>query len=369
MDIRTVGIVGAGTMGSGIATNLAQAGFAVVLVDARPGAAAAAVGQAKAFYARAVERGRMAADAADAAADRLAPVDGVADLASVDLVIEAVFEDFDLKARLFGELSAFVSPDALIATNTSCLRVSDLARHVSGPARFLGLHYFSPAAVNPIVEVVRGEATSDATIGSALAFCRASGKQPLRCKDSYGFAINRFFCPYTNEAARALDDGLGSTAEIDAVARQALGAAAGPFAVMNLIKPRINLHAIRNLAPLGPFYAPARAMIEAGEADAPFAIEPSAEPAPARARPIADRLLAGCFLPVLQALDEEVAAPADFDRGAKEALKFGHGPCALMDELGQAEVARIVAPALEAYGLAPPRSLGRVGQLASARRD
>jgi 3-hydroxybutyryl-CoA dehydrogenase len=362
MDIRTVGIVGAGTMGSGIATNLAQAGFAVVLVDARPGAAAAAVGQAKAFYARAVERGRMTADAADAAADRLAPVDGVAELASVDLVIEAVFEDSDLKARLFGELSAFVPPDALIATNTSCLRVSDLARHVSGPARFLGLHYFIPAAVNPIVEVVRGEATSDATIEAALAFCVASGKQPLRCKDSYGFAINRFFCPYTNEAARALGDGLGSTAEIDAVARQALGAAAGPFAVMNLIKPRINLHAIRNLAPLGPFYAPARAMMEAGEADRPFAIEPSAAgPAPDRARPIADRLLAGCFLPVLQALDEEVAAPADFDRGAREALKFGHGPCELMDELGHAEVARIVAPALEAYSLTPPRSLGQRG--------
>ena len=154
MDIRTVGIVGAGTMGSGIATNLAQAGLAVMLVDARPGAAAGTVGQAKGFYARAVEKGRM---------------DGVADLASVDLVIKAVFEDFDLKARLFGELSAFVSPDTLIATNTSCLRVSDLARHVSGPARFLGLHYFSPAAVNPTVEVVQGEATSDSTIEAALA--------------------------------------------------------------------------------------------------------------------------------------------------------------------------------------------------------
>ena len=153
------------------------------------------------------------------------------------------------------------------------------------------------------------------------------------------------------------------------MARQALGAAAGPFAVMNLIKPRVNLHAIRNLAPLGPFYAPARAMVQTGEANGPFAIEPSVEPAPARARLIADRLLAGCFLPVLQALDEEVAVPADFDRGAREALKFGRGPCALMDELGHAEVARIVAPALEAYSLTPPRSLGRVGQLASTCRD
>ena len=155
-----------------------------------------------------------------------------------------------------------------MATNTSCLRVGDLARHVGDPARFLGLHYFSPAAVNPIVEVVQGEGTGDSTIETALAFCEASGKTPLRCRDSWGFAVNRFFCPYTNAAARLpWTMGWARTAEIDQVARSVLGAAAGPFAVMNLIKPRINLHAIRNLAPLGTFYAPARAMIEAGEAD------------------------------------------------------------------------------------------------------
>ena len=140
-----------------------------------------------------------------------------------------------------------------------------------------------------------GGATATATVETALAFCRASGKQPLRCRDSYGFAVNRFFCPYTNEAARALDDGLGTTGEIDAVARDVLRRAAGPFAVMNLIKPRINLHAIRNLAPLGPFYAPAAAMVAAGEADRPFAIDVASLPEPRLARrdrrPAAARLL------------------------------------------------------------------------------
>lgn len=358
MRIETVGIVGAGTMGSGIATNLAQAGFSVRLVDARPEAAAKAVADAKAFYARALQKGRMAAGAAEAAGARLAVAEGLADLAGADLVIEAVFEDFDLKARLLEDLVPRLRAEALVATNTSCLRVSDLARYVARPDRFLGLHYFSPAAVNPIVEVVKGEATSDATIEAALAFCRASGKEPLRCKDSYGFAINRFFCPYTNEAARALDEGLGSTGEIDAVAKEALGAAAGPFTVMNLIKPRINLHAIRNLAPLGPFYAPARAMAVVGDADGSFEVTPApGEIEPARKAAIADRLLRGCFLPVLQALDEGVAEPAAFDHGAKEALKFGIGPCALMRRLGRAEVARIVRPALEAYGIEAPRAL------------
>jgi 3-hydroxybutyryl-CoA dehydrogenase len=366
MRIETVGIVGAGTMGSGIAINLAQAGFTVRLTDARPETAQKAVEGARAFYARAVEKGRMQADAAEAAVARLSVVGGLADLAPCDLVIEAVFEDFDLKARLLEALSPVLRADALIATNTSCLRVGDLARHVRAPARFLGLHYFSPAAVNPIVEVVKGEATADGTVEAALAFCRASGKEPLRCKDSFGFAVNRFFCPYTNEAARALDAGLGTTGEIDAVAREVLGAAAGPFAVMNLIKPRINLHAIRNLAPLGPFYAPAAAMAEAGDADRSFSIEPVAgEVEPARKGRIADRLLLGCFLPVLQALDEGVAEPASFDRGAKEALKFGVGPCALMDRLGRDEVSRIVRPALDAYGIAEPSALARIGRLAA----
>jgi 3-hydroxybutyryl-CoA dehydrogenase len=365
MEIGTVGIVGAGTMGSGIATSLAQHGFSVRLVDARPGAAEAAVAQAGTFYARGVEKGRMDPAAAEAARGRLAAVDGLGALAGADLVIEAVFEDFDLKARVFAELGRVVRPDALVATNTSCLRVSDLAAHVANPGRFLGLHYFSPAAVNPVVEVVKGEATDDGTIEAALAFCRAGGKQPLRCKDSYGFAVNRFFCPYTNEAARALDDGLASTGEIDAVAREALGAAAGPFAVMNLIKPRINLHAIRNLAPLGPFYAPARSMAETGDADRSWELTPAGESDPERRRLVADRLLLGCFLPVLQALDEGVAEPADFDRGAREALKFGHGPCALMDRLGRAEVERVIAPALAAYAVPAPASLARVGHLAA----
>jgi 3-hydroxybutyryl-CoA dehydrogenase len=147
------------------------------------------------------------------------------------------------------------------------------------------------------------------------------------------------------------------------VARDVLRAAAGPFTVMNLIKPRINLHAIRNLAPLGPFYAPAEAMVEAGEADRPFAVEPAGLPEPVRATAIADHLLRGCLLPVLQALDEGVAEPAAFDQGARAALKFGIGPCELMDGLGASEVARIVAPALAAHRLATPAAMARVGGL------
>ncbi len=363
MTIAKVGIVGAGTMGTGIATNLGQHGLEVVLYDSRPEAVEAAIASARRFYARQVEKGRMSDEAAEAAGARLGAAADLGAMADRDLVIEAVFEDFALKADLFRTLSDILPERTRIATNTSCLRVSDLQRHVAAPARFLGLHYFSPAQINPVVEVVRGEATDPAVIEEALAFCRATGKLPLRCRDSYGFAINRFFCPYTNEAARALDEGLGTTAEIDAVAREAVGAAAGPFFVMNIIKPRINLHAIRNLSPLGPFYAPAASMIEHGEADRPFAIGEAGEIPEARRRAIADRLLLGVFLPVLQALDEEVASPADIDTGAREALRFAKPPCALMDELGRSEVTRILAPALERYGVPTPAALARVGTL------
>lgn len=364
-QIETVGIIGAGTMGGGIAINLAQHGFRVLLTDARPAAVDVAITAAATFWARAVERGRMTPGDAEAAAERLAGATGIRALSACDIVIEAVFEDFDLKARLLNELSGVVRDDALVATNTSCLRVGDLARHMKRPERFLGLHYFSPAAVNPIVEVVMGDATTPDTIDIALAFCAGSGKQALRCRDSYGFAIDRSFCPYTNEAARALDASLGSTGEIDAVAREVVGAAAGPFAVMNLIKPRINLHAIRNLAPLGPFYAPAAAMVAAGDGDRAFEITAGVAPAGEHRAAIADHLLRGCFLPVLQALDEQVGEPAAFDRGAREALKFGIGPCALMDRLGTAEVERIIEPALRAYDVPRPSSLNRVGSLSA----
>jgi 3-hydroxybutyryl-CoA dehydrogenase len=363
MAIERVGIVGAGTMGSGIAINLAQHGKDVLLFDARPEQIGAARAAAASYFERAVERGRMESFVAEAALGRVVAAADLAELRYAHLVIEAVFEDFELKASLFEQLNPVLELDTLLATNTSCLRVSDLQEHVRHPGRFLGLHYFSPAAVNPVVEVVQGAGTTATTVARAVAFCRDTGKYPIRCRDAYGFAINRFFCPYTNEAARLLDEGVASPAAIDGLAREAVGAAAGPFQVMNLIKPRINLHALRNLEPLGPFYRPARSMVEVGEADRAWDLEQPQELDAETRSLIVDRLRLGTFLPVLQELDEEVAPPADIDFGAEQALKFATPPCALMDTLGRADVERIVAPALVAFGLECPRSLDRVGNL------
>ncbi len=361
--IESVGIVGAGTMGSGIATAAAAHGCTVWVFDRSAAQVEAAIEAAGSFIARQAEKGRMTAADAAAAKERLQPAAALADLARADLVIEAVFEDFDLKAGLFEELSRELPAEALIATNTSCLRVDDLASHVTGPERFLGLHFFSPAQINPVVEVVRGKVSDPALVDRAEAFCRAIGKQPIRCRDSYGFAINRFFCPYTNEAVRLLDEGLADAATIDRAAEAAFGVAMGPFAVQNIIKPRINLHAIQNLAPLGPFYTAAAGLVAQGERDAPWPIEGTPPPIQAVPPQLVDRLMAAVFIPVLELLDEDVAAPADIDNGARLALRFGRPPCALMDELGAARVAGLVQPLLAHYGAPVPASIERVGTL------
>jgi 3-hydroxybutyryl-CoA dehydrogenase len=365
MSISRIGIVGAGTMGSGIAIASAARGVEVALYDVSSEQLDKARAEAAKFFGRAVEKGRLSEEERAAAEARISGTADLAGLGGADLLIEAVFEDFDLKARTFEALSPVAKPEALIATNTSCLKVSDLAAHVTGPERFLGLHYFSPAQINPLVEVVRGAGTSDATIAAALAFCEATGKKPLLCKDHFGFAVNRFFCPYTNEASRCVDDGLGTPAQVDRVAQEVLGVAAGPFFVQNIIKPRINLHAVRNLGPLGAFYAPADHLTKAGEANESFDLGEDPGPDARRDTPIAERLLAATFLPVLEELDEDVASPADIDMGAEVALRFGRQPCELMDSLGRDEVARLVTPLAERYGAAVPKSLERVGKLRS----
>ena len=363
MPIETVAVIGAGTMGSGIAISLAQNGMAAHLVDVSEDSVDRAIAGAAKFYARNVEKGRMSAADAEAAAARVTGGTALEAAADADLVIEAVFERLDLKAELYGKLNPIVAADTLVATNTSCLMVSGLAEHVDNPGRFLGLHYFNPPAINPIVEVVRGEQTDAAAIEAAVEFCNATRKKPILCKDSYGFALNRFFCPYSNEAVRLVEEGLGTPARIDRVAQEMMAVAAGPFVVMNLVGMQTMAHAVENLAPHGPFYMPAGKVREMGADNATWEIgePPAADEAADRA--IADRLWGATFLAVLEELDEEVADPAEIDMGAGLALRFGKAPCVTMDTMGRDEVERLVAPYCRQYNADMPASLARVGDL------
>ena len=363
MTFSQVGIIGAGTMGSGIATTLGQQGVSAKLVDTTQDAVDRGLAAAKKFYDRAAEKGKMSAEDAAASTGRLSGDTDIAALADCDLIIEAIFEEQSVKEELFGRLNAHLSAETVVATNTSALRVSDLAEAVTDPTRFLGLHYFNPAAINPIVEVVKGEKTDQAIYDRALEFCRGTAKKPIACKDAFGFAINRFFVPYGNEAVRLLDEGAGTTAQIDRVARECMGVAAGPFLVTNLVKPKIMFHAQRNLGPHGAFYTLSDTLANKGDSDYEFEIGEDASGDAGADAKIADRLMAATFFPVLQELDEDVASAADIDMGAGLALRFGKAPCELMDSLGQDEVRRIVSHITETYGHAMPQSLERVGSL------
>jgi len=363
MEFSKVGIIGAGTMGSGIATSLAQQGVAVCLVDTTAEAVERGKGAAKKFYDRAAEKGKMSAEDAASCYGRISGATDLSALSDCDLIIEAIFEEQSVKEDLFTRLNPHLKPETVVATNTSALQVSDLAEAVDDPTRFLGLHYFNPAAINPIVEVVKGAKTDQAIYDRALEFCRQTAKKPIACKDSFGFAINRFFVPYSNEAVRLLDEGVGTTAQIDRVARECMGIAAGPFLVANLVKPKIMFHAQRNLGPHGAFYTLAKTLAEKGDSDYEFEIGEDASGDAAADKVIADRLMAATFFPVLQELDEGVASAADIDMGAGLALRFGKAPCELMDQLGKEEVTRIVSYVTETYGHPMPASIDRVGSL------
>lgn len=355
MSIGRVAILGAGTMGGGIAIGCLAAGLPTRLIDVSDASLAAAAERIDGFFRRAVDKGRLDAEAARAAMVRLETATEPAAAAEADLVIEAVYEDLAVKQELLERLAPHLPPEAVVATNTSALRIADLAPSVARPERFLGLHYFSPAEVNPLVEVVRGPATAPATVERALDFVGRTGKTALICRDAPGFVVNRFFCPYTNEAARCLEDGLGRPAAIDRIARDAFGLALGPFAVMNIIKPRINLHAIRNLAPLGDFYRPAAAMVRVGEAGEIWPLDEDDSAAPAAdEEAVAARLKAGLFLPVLEAIGEAVAEPAAFDTGARLALRFGAPPVAMMRDLGRARVVALLEPLVARHGAEMP---------------
>lgn len=335
-----IGVVGAGTMGGGIAQSAALAGYDVYLMDRDPAVVAAAIARIGGSLAKAAAAGKLSPADAAAATNRLRPASTLAALRDCSLVIEAIIEDEVAKTALFRALSAEIGADAVIATNTSCLSVSDLAKAVTRPERFVGLHYFFPAAINPLLEVIAGAQSGEAAMEAAFAFGRATGKQPIRCADVYGFAVNRYFVPYLNEAVRLMDEGF-APADIERVARIAFGTKAGPFKVMDLTKPEIALHAANTLERLGPFYAPAAGLVAKGRAGGSWNV-PETEGEGPRDAVLRDRLFGAVLYAVKGALAQNVAAPEDFDLGARIGLQWQWQPCRAMAELGAAEVERLV---------------------------
>jgi 3-hydroxybutyryl-CoA dehydrogenase len=234
-QIEKVGVLGAGLMGHGIAQVAAQSGYAVVLREVDEATLAKGLGKIEKQLARAVEKGKSSQDDADAVRARIAATTRYRELADCDLVIEAITENLALKLEMWKEVDEIVKPEAIFATNTSSLAVIDQAAQTSRAERFVGLHYFNPAQVMKLVEVVRCVTTSDETFDAALQFARSEGKLAIPTKDQAGFIVNRLLVPYMLDAMRALEEGVGSIAEIDEAMKAGAGHPMGPLTLADFV--------------------------------------------------------------------------------------------------------------------------------------
>jgi len=242
-----VGVVGAGTMGVGIAEVAAAAGHPVRLHDNRPGAAADACAALAARLDKRVARGRVAQADRDALLARITPTDALADLAPAGLVVEAIVEDLVVKHGLFAELETLVGPGAILASNTSSLSITAIAAGLSRPQQMVGMHFFNPVPVMKLVEVVHGLATDDDVTASVLATAAAWGKRAVRVASTPGFIVNRVARPYYAEALRLLQESVADAATLDAVYRDAGGFRMGPFELMDLIGHDVNFAVTRTV--------------------------------------------------------------------------------------------------------------------------
>jgi 3-hydroxybutyryl-CoA dehydrogenase len=234
-QINKVGVVGCGIMGHGITQVMAQAGYDVVVREVDADRLAKGIGRIEKQLAKAVERGKTSQEDADAVRARIQGTTDYSDLGDCDVVIEAITEDLGLKLEMWRELDSIVKPEALFASNTSSLAVVEQAAATSRPDRFFGLHFFNPAQVMKLVEVVRAVTTSDETFEAANEFTDTLGKLGVPTRDSAGFIVNRLLVPYMLDAIRAYEEGVGSVLEIDEAMKAGANHPMGPLALADFV--------------------------------------------------------------------------------------------------------------------------------------
>ncbi|MBS6361772.1 3-hydroxybutyryl-CoA dehydrogenase [Burkholderia sp.] len=235
MTIQTVGVVGAGTMGNGIAQTAAVAGFKVVMIDVNDAALARGVATLTASLERLVSKDKLDAATRDAALARIGTSTDYQRLSAADIVIEAATENVDLKIRILKQIEAVARPEAIIATNTSSISITALGATLADPARFIGMHFFNPVPLMPLVEIIRGLQTSDATAQAVRALTERFDKSPIGVRNSPGFVVNRILVPMINEAFFVLAEGVATAEEIDQGMRLGANHPIGPLALADLV--------------------------------------------------------------------------------------------------------------------------------------
>lgn len=373
---RILGVVGAGNMGSGIAQKMATEGFDVILLDLSAESIERGLASIRKTLDEAVERRIMRAPAADAIAARIRGTTEFADLAAAELVVEAVFENLEVKQDVFRKLSDSCGPDTILATNTSSFFVRDVASVVKNPERVVGLHYFYHPAKNRLVEVVPTEYSTPDVLERATLVQEAMGKTPIVCKDAPGFVVNRYFVPWINEAARLLEEGVADIPSIEAAARDRFRIGMGPFELMNVTGVPIALHAATTLGEqLGDLYAPSNRLQEQVTSGSNWDL--SGEASGDAAQEIGDRLAGVVFLIAGQIVDEGVGAIEDVDIGARVGLRWAKGPFELMNRAGIGPAVQMAQTIADAWSLPLPTCLSAQAeqdapfpfQLVEATRD
>jgi len=233
--IKTVGVAGSGTMGTGIAIVAARAGFRTLVYDSREDAIARARKQTEGFFAKSVERGKLPQAAVAGVLANLSGSTDVGTMAACDIVIEAVFEDLKVKHELLSRLDKVCPPHALFASNTSTLSITEIAAGSGRDDRVVGMHFCLPAQLMKLVEMSPGLKTGDATFQVAWDFCKALGQTPVKTRDSPGFILNYFLIPFNNDAIRLVEAGVAAPADIDRALKTGLGYAMGPLELLDLV--------------------------------------------------------------------------------------------------------------------------------------
>ncbi|HEY5633436.1 MAG TPA: 3-hydroxybutyryl-CoA dehydrogenase [Burkholderiaceae bacterium] len=270
MSIETVGIIGAGTMGSGIAQACAVVGIRAVVQDVSEAALARAVKTVSGSLDRLVRKGTMTEADHAAALARIRTSSNAVDVAQADLIVEAATENEALKVKILQSVDALAAPETIIATNTSSISITRLAAATHRPERFVGMHFFNPVPVMALVEIIRGLRTSEETVDTVTRLAERLGKTPIGVKNSAGFVVNRILCPMINEAIFALQEGLATAAEIDAGMKLGCNHPIGPLALCDLIGLDVELAVMEVLYASfnDPKYRPAallREMVDAGQ--------------------------------------------------------------------------------------------------------
>lgn len=346
--LKRFGVVGAGIMGGGIAQKMAQEDLHVVLVDINQEMIDKGLSTIRQTLEKGVERKILKSEDVDRILSRIKGTTDYEHLSEADLVVEAVFEDKEVKSKVFQTLDHVCPHETILATNTSSFYVGELAQKVSFPERFIGLHYFYHPAMNRLLEIIPHENTSSKTLEDSLSAAKLHAKVPIIVKDFPGFAVNRFFVPFLNEAARLFEEKTANIPTIEEAAKGAFSIPMGPFELMNVTGIPIAVHSSKNLGKeLGPFYSTAPILEEQMNTGENWDL--SGEVDLSRIEEAKERLLGVCLGVSATLLEEEVASKEDIDRGAKIGLRWRQGPFEIMNSLGIAQTYSVVKSISEKY--------------------